>query len=75
MLGPAEDGGYVLIGMNAVYPEIFEGISWGSTEVFSQTVKNAEALGISYVSLDPLWDVDRPEDLPRLEELVPPLDW
>jgi len=75
VLGPAEDGGYVLIGMNAVYPEIFEGISWGSTEVFSQTVKNAEALGISYVSLDPLWDVDRPEDLPRLEELVPPLDW
>ena len=54
---------------------LFEGINWGSSEVFAQTVKNAEALGINHVSLDPLWDVDRPEDLPRLQELVPPLDW
>ena len=29
VLGPAEDGGYVLIGVNKSYPELFEGIEWG----------------------------------------------
>ena len=75
VLGPAEDGGYVLIGVNGVYPELFRDIDWGSERVFSQTVSNARALGIDCVTLEPLWDVDRPEDLIRLKELSPPLDW
>ena len=75
VLGPAEDGGYVLIGVDGVHPELFRDIDWGSERVFSQTVNNARALGIDCVTLEPLWDVDRPEDLIRLKELSPPLDW
>ena len=75
VLGPAEDGGYVLIGVNGVYPELFRDIDWGSKRVYIQTLSNARALGIDYVTLETLWDVDRPEDLVRLEELSPPLDW
>ena len=34
---PAEDGGYVLVGMKRPHPELFSGISWGTSEVMSQT--------------------------------------
>jgi len=75
VLGPAEDGGYVLIGVNGIYPELFRDIEWGSEQVFSQTIQNAKTLGIDYVTMEILWDVDRPEDLLRLQELSPPLEW
>ncbi|NKB31971.1 MAG: DUF2064 domain-containing protein [Pseudomonadales bacterium] len=75
VLGPAVDGGYVLIGLRAVYPALFTGIDWGSSRVFEQTVARIEALNLSYSVLETLWDVDRPEDLPRLEALNPPLGW
>ena len=42
VIGPAEDGGYVLIGVDDYYPEIFEGIHWGTKEVLNQTIRNAE---------------------------------
>jgi len=75
VLGPAEDGGYVLLGMRRVIPELFEGIGWGSGEVLSDTLQRLQALGISYRLLETLWDVDRAEDLLRLGELSPPLQW
>ena len=73
VLGPAEDGGYVLVGMSRQVPEIFEDMPWGSDQVLSQTLQRLEKLGVSYRLLAPLWDVDRPEDLARLSELSPPL--
>lgn len=75
VLGPAEDGGYVLIGMSSSYSQLFEEIEWGSDQVFIQTVKKAESIGLEYVTLETLWDVDRPQDLVRLNELSPPLIW
>ena len=75
VLGPAEDGGYVLIGVNKSYPELFQGIKWGGDEVLEKTIQKAKKIGVDYVCLEPLWDVDRPDDLGRLSELEPNLDW
>jgi len=75
VLGPAEDGGYVLIGLRAQQPALFAGIDWGSSKVLVQTEAAIETLGLRYTRLGALWDVDRPEDLARLDTLVPPLEY
>lgn len=62
VLGPAQDGGYVLIGCKAVYGALFEQIEWGTDRVLAQTVAKARALELSVTLLETLWDVDRPED-------------
>ncbi|WP_163834432.1 TIGR04282 family arsenosugar biosynthesis glycosyltransferase [Spartinivicinus ruber] len=62
---PAEDGGYVLIGMRQFHPCIFENIQWGTEQVLSQTVSQLESSHIPYSLFSPLWDVDRPEDYQR----------
>lgn len=63
VLGPATDGGYVLIGVRAVCRELFEGIPWGTSAVFSETVRRLGQLHWPWVTLPPLADIDRPEDL------------
>jgi len=65
VIGPAEDGGYVLIGLSKVVPELFEGIDWGGPGVLQATRLRIERLGWRHLELPVLWDVDRPEDLSR----------
>jgi len=66
VLGPAEDGGYFLIGLRAPQPALFEGIAWGTEAVLAETLAKAAALTLS-VSLTPPWyDLDTPDDLHRL---------
>ena len=65
VLGPAEDGGYVLIGLRGSQPELFTGIDWGSERVLSQTRECIARLGLHCTELPTLWDVDRVEDLQR----------
>jgi len=67
VLGPAEDGGYVLIGLRRSAPHLFAGMRWGGSDVCEQTRARLEQLGLRYRELPALWDVDRPEDLTRLE--------
>ncbi|MFL0803073.1 MAG: TIGR04282 family arsenosugar biosynthesis glycosyltransferase [Agarilytica sp.] len=67
VVGPANDGGYVLLGVRGEYPQLFQGISWGSDQVFSQTLQSIEAQGLSYSVLGALSDIDRPEDLALLQ--------
>lgn len=67
VLGPATDGGYYLIGLRRLIPELFEEITWGTAQVFQQTVNVAETLNLSIAYLAPLGDVDRPEDLSILD--------
>jgi len=64
---PAEDGGYVLIGMRAPQPELFAGLAWGAPSVLAETRKRIAALNLRAVELAVLWDVDTEEDLARLE--------
>jgi glycosyltransferase A (GT-A) superfamily protein (DUF2064 family) len=73
VLAPAEDGGYVLIGARRTAPHMFKGIHWGSDQVLAQQRAALTACGLGWQELDTLWDVDRPEDLPRLKSLQPPL--
>jgi rSAM/selenodomain-associated transferase 1 len=63
VLGPAEDGGYVLIGARTIYAGVFAGVSWGTGTVYAQTLDNLRAAGLAWESLPPLPDIDRPEDL------------
>ena len=70
VLGPAADGGYVLIGMRRWAPQLFEGISWGSAEVLAQSVAQLRKLQLRYELLPTLVDIDRPEDLQHLPEAL-----
>jgi len=63
VLGPATDGGYYLIGLSRLIPELFEDIDWGTEVVLQQTVTIAEQGSRSIAYLPPLTDVDRPADL------------
>jgi len=68
VLGPAEDGGYYLIGLNRSVLEraptrLFSGVSWGTSTVLDQTLRIADGMGLSRSFTDRLVDVDRPEDL------------
>lgn len=64
---PALDGGYVLIGMSQLIPEVFENIPWGGEEVLEKSLTAASLAGKKVTLLDPLPDVDLPEDLPAAE--------
>ena len=68
VFAPAEDGGYGLVGLSRPWPELFADVPWGTAEVMATT--RARAIGRRVVELEPLWDVDEPEDLARLEGLV-----
>lgn len=72
VLGPAEDGGYVLIGLRRVVPDLFERMRWSEPDVLAVTRSRIARLGWRHVELPALWDVDRPEDLGRegMRELV-----
>lgn len=63
VLGSAEDGGYYLIGLRQLIPELFNGINWGTSEVLQQTVKVAKEMDLAIAYLPTLPDIDRPEDL------------
>lgn len=68
VIGPAEDGGYVLIGLARSDAELFHGIPWGGPEVLKETRLRIAALGWCGLELPVLWDADRPGDLERLPE-------
>lgn len=67
VLGPAEDGGYVLVGLTKPQPSMFDGIEWGVADVLQQTIDRM-APDIPLL-LDTLWDVDRVEDVERFKVL------
>lgn len=69
VLIPAEDGGYVLIGLRRPLPALFEGVAWGTERVLEQTRDRLRACGVRWHETAPLWDVDLPADLARLQAL------
>jgi hypothetical protein len=74
VLGPATDGGYYLIGLTALFPELFHDIAWGTAEVLAQTLLQADRLGLKTALLETLTDIDRPEDLPVWERIADMVD-
>ncbi len=63
VLGPAEDGGYYLIGLKKAYSDVFSNVPWATDKVLERTLEIARLLGLSAGLVDRLHDVDRPEDL------------
>lgn len=62
VIGPANDGGYYLLGTNQYYPELFEDITWSTESVYEQTVSKAKNLNLSIKTLPELIDVDTESD-------------
>ena len=63
VLGPARDGGYVLVGLRQAEELIFRGMDWGTDAVLQQTRECISALGLNYHELETLQDIDEPQDL------------
>ena len=71
VIGPAEDGGYYLIGMREPLPELLNDMPWSTAEVLPETLLRLQHLGIEPLLLETLADCDRPEDLKRWPDLEP----
>lgn len=66
VFGPSSDGGYYLVGLRALHPELFENITWSTSSVMAETLAQAQKHGLN-VALVPSWhDVDDKDDLARL---------
>ena len=62
-LGPAEDGGYYLIGLRRPQPALFREIAWSTPSVLAATVERAHMEGLSVHALPPHRDLDDADDL------------
>lgn len=62
---PAEDGGYVLVGLQHPTDFLFQQISWGSEKVMQQSRDKLALHKVSYEELASCWDIDRLEDYQR----------
>ncbi len=63
VIGPTFDGGYYLIGLSGLNDDIFDGIKWGTSRVFDQTLTRIKSLDTQVYVLPPWYDVDTSEDL------------
>ncbi|MGQ0792517.1 MAG: TIGR04282 family arsenosugar biosynthesis glycosyltransferase [Deltaproteobacteria bacterium] len=63
VIGPAEDGGYYLLGLKSALPAIFDGIEWSTERVFAQTIERVRDLGLSCALLDTKRDIDTIADI------------
>lgn len=63
---PADDGGYVLVGLREPHAELFDDVHWSTGSVMSETRARARAAGLTVNELATLWDLDVPRDLDRL---------
>ncbi|MDH5218295.1 MAG: TIGR04282 family arsenosugar biosynthesis glycosyltransferase [Gammaproteobacteria bacterium] len=65
VINPAEDGGYVLLGLKKSQPIVFKDIKWGGADVYLHTMQHMDEARLSYKELEVLWDVDDADDLKR----------
>lgn len=66
VFSPAEDGGYLLVGLSHVMPALFEAMPWGTEAVMEETRQRLRNLGWRWLELATRWDVERPEDYHRM---------
>jgi hypothetical protein len=71
VLGPSDDGGYVLIGARTHCSGMLDNVSWGTDRALAETLVRLEAVGLSCLQLSPRWDVDEPEDWQRFIRQFP----
>ena len=66
VFGPAQDGGYYLVGMKKMNPALFRGITWSTDQVLSQSLVKAKKLDLSTALLPQWYDIDTADDLHQL---------
>lgn len=69
VLGPAEDGGYYLIGLHSVVTDLFQDVAWGSESVLAATLERIAKLDWSVHLLPVLSDIDIAADLAKLHQI------
>jgi rSAM/selenodomain-associated transferase 1 len=67
VIGPTRDGGYYLIGLRRFHRQLFDGISWSTDQVLTQTQQRASQLHLAVRLLPEWYDVDTPAELERLK--------
>ncbi len=70
VIGPANDGGYYLLGMKKLHPELFKNKNWSTDEVYTKTINDFNSLDLNHTSLSLLSDVDTIADLPEHIKLL-----
>ncbi len=70
VIGPAEDGGYYLIGMKYPLPQLLRDMPWSTEQVLPTTLARLKELAIEPFLLETLADCDRPDDLARWPDLM-----
>jgi uncharacterized protein len=68
VIGPAEDGGYYLIGLRRSQPALFANVPWSTDRVMELTTDRARRLGLRMHILPEWFDVDTESDLRRLRD-------
>lgn len=71
VIGPANDGGYYLLGMTAFNDEVFEAKDWSTDQVFPQTLESFKSQNLFYHQLPELTDIDTLEDLQKFPQILP----
>jgi rSAM/selenodomain-associated transferase 1 len=67
VIGPADDGGYYLIGMTTAHAGVFEEIEWGTESVLTDTLRAADRAGVAVHLIRSAYDIDTIDDLLRIE--------
>ncbi|WP_370182722.1 TIGR04282 family arsenosugar biosynthesis glycosyltransferase [Alteriqipengyuania sp.] len=71
VIGPADDGGYWLLGLAEPMPDLFTEMAWSTPAVFPETLRRLKALGVEPHILPELTDIDTGDDLAAWPELIP----
>ena len=69
VIGPSSDGGYYLLGLKHLIPELFKNKNWSTNTVLADTIKNMVALKMECSFLPELSDIDTGEDLYRYRQM------
>ncbi len=70
VLGESEDGGFYLIGLRKILPNLFKNIEWSSPQVYDRITRNIARLRVKLESVPVWYDVDTPNDLRRLRDEI-----
>ncbi len=69
VIGPASDGGYYLLGMRSLYPDLFINKMWSTDTVYQDTLRDIQARKSSLYVLPKLTDIDTEDDLREMIRL------
>ncbi|MFT4738770.1 MAG: rSAM/selenodomain-associated transferase 1 [Cyclobacteriaceae bacterium] len=65
VVGPAEDGGYYLIGMKDAHKELFEGMTYSHADVYQELMETAEDMSLKVSTIQTLFDIDTVDDMKK----------